>query len=243
MQARIYGMSDDEDKAIRLYRQAEIAAMKSGNLDLRVTSLVFGSDTPRSRGRYRNALANLARVFDDNELYGRPYTRVWGRFYRGMTLCAMGQLGDGLLDLRECRAVATASGNQQANAWASLALASYLRCTDLDAAQKAMDDCAAAVRAYRGTMLMCDVRLAWERAELARARHDHHEARQRIKALRKRIQHPSFPVKMPYMTPHMLAVEGEIARGQGDPRAQSILMEARALFVPAGGLTASPGST
>jgi tetratricopeptide (TPR) repeat protein len=230
MQARIYGMSDDEDKAIRLYRRAEASAAKSGNLDLRVTSLVFGSDMLRSRGRYRDALANLARVFDDNELYGRPYTRVWARFYRGMTLCAMGQLGEGLQDLEECRTAATASGNQQANAWASLALASYLRCVDLDAAQRAIDDCEAALRAYRGPMIMCDVRLAWERAELARARDDDREALQRIKALDKRLQHPAFPVKMPYMTPHMLAVEGEIARGRGDPAARFILSEARKLF-------------
>jgi tetratricopeptide (TPR) repeat protein len=229
MQARIYGISDDEDRAIRLYGRAEAAAAKCGNLDLRVTSLIFGSDMLRSRGRYREALANLARVFDDNELYGRPYTRVWGRFYRGMTLCAMGQLGDGLQDLEECRTAATASGNQQANAWAALALASYLRCFNLDAAQRAIDDCAAAIRAYRGTMLMCDVRLAWERAELARARDDNHEALQRVKALRKRLQHPSL-VKMPYMTPHMLAVEGEIARGRGDPAARSILRDARGLF-------------
>lgn len=230
MQARIYGMSDDEDKAIRLYRQAETAAAKCGNLDLRVTSLIFGSDMLRSRGRYREALANLARVFDDNELYGRPYSRVWGRFYRGMTLCAMGQLSDGLQDLEECRIAATVSGNQQANAWASLALASYLRCNNLDAAQRAIDDCATAMHAYRGTMLMCDVRLAWERAELARARYDDHEALQRIKALRKRLEHPSFPVKMPYMAPHMLAVEGEIARGRGDLAARSILRDARGLF-------------
>jgi tetratricopeptide (TPR) repeat protein len=230
MQARIYGMSDDEDRAIRLYKRAEIHAEKCGNLDLRVTSLVFGSDMLRSRGRYREALANLARVFDDNELYGRPYTRVWGRFYRGMTLCAMGQLGDGLPDLEACRTAATASGNQQANAWASVALASYLRCMDLDAAQRAIGDCEAAIRAYRGPMIMCDVRLAWERAELARARGDDREALQRVRALRKRLQHPSFPVKMPYMTPHMLALEGEIARGRGDPAARSILREARELF-------------
>jgi tetratricopeptide (TPR) repeat protein len=230
LQARIYGMSDDEDKAIRLYRQAETAAARCGNLDLRVTSLIFGSDMLRSQGRYRETLAYLARVFDDNELYGRPYSRVWSRFYRGITLCAMGQLSDGLQDLEECRTAATASGNQQANAWASLALASYLRCISLHPAQRAIDDCTAALHAYRGTMLMCDVRLAWERAELARARNDDHEALQRIKTLRKRLQHPSFPVKMPYMTPHMLAVEGEIARGRGDPAARSILRDARGLF-------------
>jgi tetratricopeptide (TPR) repeat protein len=230
LQARIYGMSDNEDKAIRLYRRAETAAAKSGNLDLRVSAVVFGSDMLRSRGRYREALANIACVFGDNELYARPYSRVWGRFYRGMTLCATGQLGDGLQDLQDCRAAATVSGNQQAVAWASLALASYLRCTSLDAAQRAIVDCAAAMRAYRGTMIACDVRLAWERAELARARGDHHDALQQIAALRKRLQHPSFPMRMPYMEPHMLAVEGEIARSRGDPAARSILKHARELF-------------
>jgi tetratricopeptide (TPR) repeat protein len=234
MRARIYGMTDGEGKAIRLYRQAEIAAAKCGNLDLRVTSLVFGSDILRSRGRYREALADLEKVFDDNELYSRPYSRVWGRFYRGITFCAMGQLDDGLQDLNSCRTAATVSGNQQANAWASLALASYLRCTDLDAAQIAIADCDAAMRAYRGTMLMCDVRLEWERAELARSRGDVHEALQRIKALRQRIERPSFPAKLPYMAPHMLAVEGEIARGRADQAARSILMTARRLFAAGG---------
>ena len=230
LQARIYGMSDDENKAIRLYRRAAAAAAKCGNLDLRVTALVFGSDMLRSRGRYLEALADIARVFDNNELYGRPYSRVWGRFYRGMTLCAMGYLGDGLQDLERCRTAATVSGNQQAIAWASLALASYLRCTDLDAAQQAINECEAAMRAYRGAMLACDVRLAWERAELARARGGDHDALQRIKALRRRLEHPSFPMEMPYMAPHMLAVEGEIARSRGDPAARSILRHARELF-------------
>jgi hypothetical protein len=66
-------------------------ARRNGNLDLYITTLVFGSDLHRSRGHYRQALANLEIVFDDNELYARPYTRVWARFYRGMALCATGR--------------------------------------------------------------------------------------------------------------------------------------------------------
>ena len=223
-------MSDNEDKAIRLYQRAEGAAEKCGNLDLRVTALIFGGDILRSRGRYREALANIARAFDDNELYGRPYVRVWGRFYRGMILCAMAQLSDGLQDLDQCRTAATVSGNQQAIAWASLALASYLRCTDLDAAQKALDDCEAAMHAYGGAMVTCDVRLAWERTELARARGEDHNTLQQIRTLRKRLQHPSFPIQMPYMAPHMLAIKKEITRSRSDPAARSILRHARELF-------------
>ena len=123
-EARIYAMTDKEDQAIRLYSKTAKLARKNGNLDMYITDLVFGTDLQRSRGHYRQALANLEMVFDNNELYARPYTRVWARVYRGMARCATGQLSRGLNDLEDCRSAARISGNQQAVAWASLALAS-----------------------------------------------------------------------------------------------------------------------
>ena len=168
LQARIHAVTDDEDSAIRSYREVAALAGRTRNLDLRTTALVFGSDLLRSRGLYHRALAMLALVFEDNELYGRPYTRVWGHFYRGETLCAMGHLAEGLADLESCRESARLNANHQAMAWASLVLASYRRCHDLGSAQQAITDCEDAMAAYGRDMLLCDVRLAWERAELAR---------------------------------------------------------------------------
>lgn len=231
LQARIYSMTDNEDTALRLYRRVAALASRTRNLDLRTTALIYGSDLLRSGGRYHQALIMLTRVFENNELYGRPYTRVWGRFYRGETLCAMGRLRDGLADLETCRASARVSANHQAAAWASLALASYRRCSDLDAATGDIDDCEAAIAAYGRGMLLCDVRLAWERAELARARGRTDEALHRIAVLRQRLNSPSFPARLPYMTPHMLAVEGEVARIRGDDEARALLTEARDLYL------------
>ncbi len=230
LQARIYAVTDDEDASLRLYRQVATLAGRTRNLDLRTTALLFGSDLLRSRGRYPQALGMLARVFEDNEMYGRPYTRVWGRFYRGETLCAVGQVRDGLADLETCRATARASANHQGAAWASLALASYHRSSDLDAAAADLDNCEASIAAYGRGMLLCDARLEWERAELARACGQIHEALQRIAILRRRLSSPSFPARLPYMTPHMLALEGEVARSQGDHKARALLTEARSLY-------------
>jgi tetratricopeptide (TPR) repeat protein len=229
-EARIYAMTDKEDQAIRLYSQTARLAQSNGNLDLYITALVFGSDLHRSRGNYHQALANLEKVFDNNELYARPYTRVWARFYRGMALCAIGQLGRGLNDLEGCRTAARMSGNQQAVAWASLALASYYRESDLDKAEQAINSCEAAIQAQNGGMLLCELRLAWERAELARAQGENHEALLSIASLRQRLAHASPQLRAPYMAPHILAVEGEIARARGDGRAKSLLSQARALF-------------
>ncbi len=229
-QARIFAMTDQEAAALRVYRHTAKLAERVRDLDLRVSAVVFGSDIVRSWGRYRQALADLECVFDDNELYGRPYIRVWGRFYRGMALCASGDLTSGLVDLETCRTAARTSGNEQAVAWACLVLASYRRCTDLDAAQHALDDCEAAIRNYGGAMIICDVRLAWERAELSRARGDDDTALQQVARLRRRLADPSFPVRLPYMTAHILALEGEVARSRRDPQARDLLEQARAIF-------------
>jgi len=230
LQARICAVTDDEDSAIRLYRQVAVLAGKIGNLDLRVTALVFGSDLLRSRGLYARALTQLAHVFEDNELYGRPYIRVWGRFYRGEIRCAAGQLADGIADLQSCRDHAQRSANYQAVAWASLALASYYRPGDLRAAQQAVSDCETAMSAYGRQMLLCDIRLAWERAELARACGRSDDALRQIGELRQRLSSPGFPAVVPYMTPHMLALEGEIARQRCQETAHSILRKARELY-------------
>jgi tetratricopeptide (TPR) repeat protein len=233
LQARIYAMTDDEDSAMRLYHQVATLAGRTRDIDLRVNSLIFGSDLLHNRGRYHEALARLTLVFEDNELYGRPYTRVWGHFYRGEVLCAMGRVSEGLADLESCRDNARLNMNRQAEAWASLALASYLRCQDLDAAQRAITACEAAMTAYGRDMLLCDVRLAWERAELSRAYGQDEQALHQIAVLRQRLNASSFPVKLPYMIPHMLAVEGEIARHRGDITARAILAEARHLYAQA----------
>jgi ATP/maltotriose-dependent transcriptional regulator MalT len=230
LQARIHAVTDDEDSAIHLYRHVAALARKTRNLDLQVTALVFGSDLFRSKGLYKQALDKLALVFDDNELYGRPYTRVWGRFYRGETLCAAGQVAAGMADLQICRENAILNGNHQAMAWASLAIASYRRCHDLDAAQQAITDCEVAMVAYGGEMLLCDVRLAWERAELVRARGHAEEALRQIAVLRERLTNPYFPVHLPYMTAHMLALEGEVSRLRGESIAHDHLRHARILY-------------
>jgi tetratricopeptide (TPR) repeat protein len=230
LQARIHAVTDDEDSAMRLYRQVAALASRTRDIDLRVNALIFGSDLLHSRGRYHEALARLNLVFEDNELYGRPYTRVWGHFYRGEVLCAMGQVPDGLADLESCRDNARLHINRQAEAWACLALASYLRCQDLDAAQRAINDCQAAMTAYGRDMPLCDVRLAWERAELSRAHGQEEQALRQIAVLRQRLNSSSFPAELPYMIPHMLAVEGEIARHRGDIAARAILAEARNLY-------------
>jgi tetratricopeptide (TPR) repeat protein len=230
LEARIHAVTDDEDAAWRLYNHVASLAGRMRDLDLRTTALVFGSDLLRSKGRYHQALARLACVFDDNELYGRPYTRIWGRFYRGEILCAMGRLHEGLTDLEVCRANAGLHANHQAAAWAALALASYRRCSNLDAAQEHINDCEEAMTAYGSGMLLCDVRLAWERAEFARAGGQLDEALRRVAALRQRLGRSSFPAKLPYMTAHILALEGEVARCLGDNNARVLLTGARNLY-------------
>jgi tetratricopeptide (TPR) repeat protein len=225
---RIYAGTDNERAASREYRRSARLAKMNGDLDTRTTALVFGSDLLRSRGLYHKALEQLAIVFDDNELYTRPFTRVWGHFYRGQTLCATGLLDQGLQDLERCKVTATITGNQQAIAWASLALGSFRRIRSISEVDEQLYDCEAAMEAYGGGLVLCATRLAWERAELDRARGNHAASLSKVASLRSKINDRTFPAKLPYMEPHLSSIEAEIARDEGSSEAISLLRKARA---------------
>jgi tetratricopeptide (TPR) repeat protein len=227
---RIHVGTDNERAASREYRRSAALAQKNRDLDARTSALVFGSDVLRSRGHYRQALEQLAVVFTDNELYARPFTRVWGYFYRGQTLCASGQSREGLRDLERCKANSIATGNQQAVAWVSLTLGGFRRISNVSAAEAELDDCYRAMDAYGGGLVLCETRLAWERAELDRARGDHAASMKKVRSLRSRIANRKFPVKLPYMEPHLSAIEAEISRDERRSDALLLLRRSRQEF-------------
>ncbi|GAB2991749.1 hypothetical protein [Saccharothrix stipae] len=230
LRGRIHVMTDQEDVAARDYRESAELARRNDDLDGRVTALIFGSDVLHSRGHYVQALRRLAKTMDDNTLYSRPQTRVWGNFYRSLVLCSTGRSDEGLEDLRACRDAAVHTGNHQAAAWSDVALASYLKATDQVAASRHLVACRDGIRAHGAPMTVCEVRLEWEHAELSRAQGRPDEALRRIDALEARITDPNFGIAIPYMTPHLLAVRAEIARDGGDGDAGRLLREARDRF-------------
>jgi tetratricopeptide (TPR) repeat protein len=227
---RMKGMTDDEPGAMRDYARARRAFRAARDLDGIVEATTFGSDMLRSRGRYHEALNQLAEIFTDTELYTRPYARAWAPFYRGAIVGAMGDPRAGLADLEQAETIARATGNEQAVAWAEVMIANYLREIDLDAAHEALRRCAGAIRAYRGPMFHCEARLAWEHAELARARGDEAGVRSQVADVRRMLNSPAAPGPLPYMEAHLLAVEGELARDLGHPSARPLLKQARAAY-------------
>ena len=230
LRGRMKGMTDDEPGAMRDYALARRAFSRARDLDGYVEATTFGSDMLRSRGRYREALEQIAEVFADTELYTRPYARAWAPFYRGAILGAMGDIGAGLDDLGQAAAVSEATGNYQAIAWTKVMIADYRRAIDLDGAEEALGECAAAIDAYDGPMFQCEARLVWERAELARARRDEPEVRSQLAGLRDMLARPGSPGPLPYMHAHILAIEGELARDTGDPSAEARLRDAATAY-------------
>lgn len=226
LRGRMKGMTDDEPGAMRDYASARRAFSKASDLDGMVQATTFGSDMLRSRGRHREALAQLAEIFADSELYARPYARSWAPFYRGAIVGAMGDAQAGLADLRQAAAIGRASGNQQAVSWSEVMIGNYLREVDLDAAERALDACARAIKAYGGPMFQCEARLVWERAELARGRGEAVEVRSRLADVRGMLASAQAPGRLPYMEAHVLAVEAELARDLGDESARERLEEA-----------------
>jgi tetratricopeptide (TPR) repeat protein len=226
LSGRMKGMTDDEGGAMRDYARARRAFREADDLDGLVLATTFGSDMLRSRGRYHEALEQLKEIFADTELYARPSARSWAPFYRGSILGAMGRIKEGLEDLRLAADIGKASGNAQAMAWSRVMLADYLRELDLDEAERELEECARAIRAYGSRMFGCEARLAWERAELARARGDACGARSCLKEIRKMLSSRSVPGPLPYLEAHILAVEGELARDGGDPAAAALVRKA-----------------
>jgi tetratricopeptide (TPR) repeat protein len=226
LRGRMNGMTDNEAGAMRDYAQARRAFRAAHDLDGIVEATTFGSDLLRSRGRYREALAQLAEIFADTELYTRPFARAWAPFYRGATIGAMGDPHAGLADLRQAAATGRASANEQAVAWAELMVASFLREMDLDAADEALGRCASAISVYGGPMFQCRARLEWERAELARARGNDGAVRVHAANIRRMLARAGAPGPLPYMDAHLLALEGESARDLGDSSAAPLLHQA-----------------
>jgi tetratricopeptide (TPR) repeat protein len=230
LRGRMKGMTDDESGAMRDYARARRAFRRADDLDGYVEATIFGSDMLRSRGRYREALGRIDEVFADAELYTRAYARAWGPFYRGAIRGAMGDIGPGLDDLGQAAAVSEAAGNYQAIAWTKAMIANYRRAIDLDWAEDALGECAAAIEAYDGPMFQCAARLLWERAELARARRRDAEVRAHITELQGLLTQPESPGPLPYLHAHILAVEGELARDTGDPSAEARLRDAATAY-------------
>jgi hypothetical protein len=220
-------MTSREDQAARDYGHSADLAARNHDLDGMVTARIFGSDALHSRGRYVEALTQLSDVMEDNALYGRPQTRVWGNFYRGLTLCSMGRIPDGLRDLHTCRDEAKGTDNRQAVAWSEVAIASYLRVSNPDLAEQHLVACRAAIQDHGAPLAVCQVRLDWEWAELARARGTHDKALDLLDAVEARINDPKLGMAMPYMPPHLLAVRAEVAREQGDADAGDLLRASR----------------
>ncbi|WP_410574372.1 hypothetical protein [Amycolatopsis sp. cmx-4-61] len=230
LRARIKVMTNQEAEAAEDYRRAAETADRNHDLDGMVTARIFGSDAQHSRGRYRAALTQLAEVMEDNVLYGRPQTRVWGHFYRGLTLCSSGLLQEGLRDLRTCRDGAAQTGNHQAVAWSEVALASYVRASDARRAESHLAACENAIAAHGAPLTVCQIRLEWERAELARARGRDSDALDLATELESRIADPGLGMTLPYMPPHLLAIRAEIARHRHDADAADLLLRARDQF-------------
>jgi tetratricopeptide (TPR) repeat protein len=229
LRARIHAMTDGKEEAIRDYRRALELAERNHDLDGLVNSLIFGSDPLHSRGRYPEALRRLDRALEDNELYSRPHARLWGNYYRGLVLCSMREVTSGLSELQTCHTAARATGNVQAVAWATLTLGSYVRASDPVGARRLLDECRAAVGSYPAPMTVCEVRLEWEHAELARRNGELDDALERVDRLAARVAGPAFPLRLPYMSPHLLAIRAEIARERHDD-APALLREARNLY-------------
>ncbi|RSD16344.1 hypothetical protein EIY87_22080 [Amycolatopsis eburnea] len=230
LRARIHAMTNHEAQAARDYRHAADLAERNNDLDGKVTAKIFGSDALHSRGRYLEALDQLSEVMEDNATYGRPQTRMWALFYRGLTLCSMGRLKTGMGDLNACRDEALRTDNRQAMAWAEVAIASYVRRSNVALAEQHLTACRAAIKKHGLPLTVCDVRLEWEYAELARARGAWSEALDRLDALDSRLRDPGLGMAMPYMPPHLVAVRGEIARERGDAGAADLLRDARRTF-------------
>jgi hypothetical protein len=79
-------------------------------------------------------------------------------------------------------------------------------------------------------MFQCEARLAWERAELARARGDEASIRSHVAEVRRMLTSPAAPGPLPYMDGHLLAVEGEFARDRGYESAHDLLEQAREIY-------------
>lgn len=229
---RIHTAAGDDASALRDYRAALSAARSSHDLDLTFKVLTFSSDVYRSQGNFNRALHNLDAAFADNELYGRQFTRGWTSYYRGLTRCATGDLASGVGDLQACLQDGERTGNHSLRAWALLTLSSYALINDLANATAWADECQKAMAAH-GPFRLCALRLAWHRSELARAQLEYDEALKRVSDLRTVWSRDGRSVP-PYMEPHLLAVEGEIARETGHPDAVRLLRDAKTSFLAGG---------
>ena len=225
--ARIHTMTGDDAAALKAYRSALAAARATHDVDLTLRTLTFSSDVYRSQGNFNQALRNLDEAFADNEIYGRPFTRGWASYYRGLARCASGDLVRGLPDLDRSRDEGAQTGNYQMHSWALLTLSSYLLVTDLTASANLAAECADVLASHQ-TLRLCRIRLEWHLAELARAHKQHDEALDRVASLRGQLARRG-PVPH-YVEPYLEATEAEVARERGDPRATALLQTTRQLF-------------
>lgn len=228
-EARMKGMTNDEGGALRDYARARRLFDSIHSIDGMIAARIFGADMLRSRGRYREALDMLDEAYTDSALYSRAYWKAWPRWYRGATLASMGQLGDGLAELEQGELLARSGGNNQGIAWMAVARACFERARDLDAAKHALSESKAAIERYGRGMVLCEARVIFEEAELARARGDGAGSRRHISRLRHWTKH-RLPVDAPYLWAHAAAVEAELAREASAPETERLLCDVIAAY-------------
>jgi len=226
---RIQTSIGDDLAAARSYRRAVRAATRNADHGQRLSALVMGADVFRSAGKPLAAIAQLDEAFADNTIYTRPFSRMWGHYYRGLARSASGDLPRGREDLLECLTHARSTGNLQAAAWAQVTLSSFHLHDNLAAAQRYADDCERTIARY-GRMPLCRIRLEWHRAEIARANADLAGARDQLRLVRRHLRSDPLGYGSAYMTPYVHAMEAEIARSEDRDDAVALLDRAMAGF-------------
>jgi tetratricopeptide (TPR) repeat protein len=226
---RIETSIGDDTAALRSYRTAIRDATTNGDLGQRLSALVMGSDVYRSIGKPLASIAQLEQAFADNLLYTRPYSSMWAYYYRGLARCVCGDLGGGRTDLLECLDRGRRTNNLQAVAWAQVTLSSFHLHDDPARAKRYAEDCQFSIDRY-GRMPLCQIRLDWQLAELARAHGDLLAARAALRPVRGRLRSAPLTHGAAYMWPHVHAMEAEMARSEARPDTIRLIDAAAAEF-------------
>jgi len=221
-EARMKGMTDEEAGALREYARARRLFDELHDIDGRIAARAFAADLLRSRGRYRQALGMLEEALSDGALFARSYYKPWPRFYHAITIASMGALDKGLAELEQTQALAQTARNWQAVAWVAALRACFERARDLPAAHAALQAAEQTIRDHGRRLTLAQARVLFEYAELARAHGDAAQTRRRVRRLRDHIA-SEVPGRVPYLVAHADAIEAELARDLGDPRAAALL--------------------
>lgn len=208
--------------ARQLYARAQRAFSRARDIDGRIDTLTWQSETALISGDVRHALELSDAAICDSIAYAKSLVKAWPWYVKAEALVLSGRCDEAARMVGQMHDVFEANGNVQGIFWTLILEIDCLKNGSWRRAQKLLDE--VRVRLGRKSLAHVRARLLLEQADLARAARDWLRVERALSKLQLHLQNRSHFSRRPRLIEaHASLVEAECARDRASAEAPDLL--------------------